>query len=159
MRCTDRTGETPSHYIHTAMSTNDISISYSPDGGKNWIGPLKQEEFNQLKDAGIIAQEYLIRTEPTISNNTPIATSPTPPPAQAAAAPVPSPAEKRIYYVLIGQEKSGPHTESTLRKMLEEGKITPHNNVWAEGMPAWAPLQSVIPVSSSSTMRNGHQSN
>lgn len=139
------------------MSTNDISISYSPDGGKNWIGPLKQEEFNQLKDAGIIAQEYLIRTEPTISNNTPIATSPTPPPAQAAAAPVPSPAEKRIYYVLIGQEKSGPHTESTLREMLEEGKITPHNNVWAEGMPAWAPLQSVIPVSSSSTM--SHASN
>ena len=36
-------------------------ITYSPDGGKSWIGPLSPEVFAQLKASGVILPEYPVR--------------------------------------------------------------------------------------------------
>ena len=143
------------------------SISYSPDGGNSWIGPLSQDEFAQLQAAGIIAPEYIIRTEPNpgapaaqappapAPASSAYATSPAPAPTPTPAAapvppPTPTPAPEPLYYIMIGENKEGPHPKHVLLEMLSSGKISTANVVWTEGMPAWTPLGTVITPPSAS---------
>ena len=121
------------------------SISYSTDGGNSWIGPLSQDEFAQLQAAGIITPEYIIRTDST----------PGAPAAQAQSAlpPTPTPAPEPLYYVMIGENKEGPHPKRVLLEMLSSGNISTSNAVWTEGMSTWTPLGTLI----ASTNDSGHQ--
>lgn len=47
------------------------------------------------------------------------------------------------YYLGIGGQQSGPHSESEIVEKLRSGAIPPDAVVWREGMDAWAPITSL----------------
>lgn len=45
--------------------------------------------------------------------------------------------------VAIGQQQYGPVSEEELKSWIAQGRVSPADLVWSEGMPAWTPAGSV----------------
>ncbi len=58
-----------------------------------------------------------------------------PPVGHAAPPPVPS----DRWHVVLNDEATGPHSISTIKRMIQEGMISAETLVWLSGMPEWQP--------------------
>lgn len=96
-------------------------VSYSPDGGKSWIGPLSHEEFAQLKASGMINPDFIVRND-----------------GDAAA-------QGAMFYAMLGGRQQGPYTTQRMQEMLSEGSLSPASMVWRQGMPNWVPVSELLP--------------
>ena len=50
------------------------------------------------------------------------------------------------YWVARAGQKQGPFPLAEVQRMLGDGRLTPTDLAWAEGMPSWAPLSQVMPA-------------
>lgn len=66
------------------------------------------------------------------------------PAAAAAAAPAPPPLPgQTMYHVDHGGQSGGPYNMAQMQAGIQNGQVTGPTLVWAQGMAAWAPAQSV----------------
>lgn len=49
----------------------------------------------------------------------------------------------KIWHVISGGKQYGPLSNSDLKSLANTGKITPHDQVWKEGLPEWIPASKI----------------
>ncbi|MFO0930701.1 MAG: DUF4339 domain-containing protein [Gemmataceae bacterium] len=47
------------------------------------------------------------------------------------------------YYTMAGQQAAAPASVAELRQLATSGQLLPHDLVWQEGMPNWAPASTI----------------
>lgn len=55
----------------------------------------------------------------------------------------PPPMPQVSYHVAVNGQQYGPYDMQALQQMVQQGQINGQSMVWCQGMPAWAPAQSV----------------
>jgi type II secretory pathway pseudopilin PulG len=50
-------------------------------------------------------------------------------------------------FIAENEQQKGPFTEDQLRKMLAEGKLSPTDLAWHEGLSGWLPLNQILDIS------------
>lgn len=69
----------------------------------------------------------------------------------------------RSWYVAVDGARQGPYTQAEILGLLEEGKVSPQDLCWQQGMPKWLPIswappfQSACSTAVSSRARVRHQ--
>lgn len=79
---------------------------------------------------------------------------PTPPPMNGAPQ-MPPPMPDLQVYVAVNGQQSGPFNQQQLQQLVQMGQLTPNSMVWMNGLPGWAPAQSVPQLASLLTPNNG----
>ena len=51
----------------------------------------------------------------------------------------------RKWHCILNGEQFGPIEETELRAWIQQGRLTASDNVWTEGMDAWAPARTALP--------------
>lgn len=132
---------------------------YSNDGGANWEGPLSEQELELLRQAGIITETTMLRSDATAAQQgtdnrgaaphrpvlrrvkTAAQAAPTesavPPLAQAAP-------EQADIYLMIIDERRGPFTVAQVQGMLASKQITKATPMWRTGMTEWGTVEALL---------------
>ena len=67
----------------------------------------------------------------------------TPPPMPGATPPPPPMPQSVQYYVAVNGQQYGPCDTNAVMQMLQSGQVNAQTMIWANGMPAWAPINTV----------------
>lgn len=132
---------------------------YSNDGGASWEGPLSEQELEMLRQAGVVTETSLLRSEaagqkkahklrpklkvkaPDFSEATAAARAASAP--QLAVEPPPAPEQPDIYLMILGERK-GPFTMAQVKEMLSTKQITKATLMWRTGMSEWSPAETLL---------------
>lgn len=132
---------------------------YSNDGGSNWEGPLSEQELELLRQAGIITETTMLRSDATAAQQgtdnqgtTPhrpvlrrVKTAAQVAPTESAVPPLAQAApEQADIYLMIIDERRGPFTVAQVQGMLASKQITKATPMWRTGMTEWGTVEALL---------------